>query len=619
MSDKRVDLTYDDSGRFETITRYEDLTATDEIATTTYAYDTTGRLTSLDHAFGTTSLAGYTWTWDAADRITNYTSVLDGSVAYGYDNTGQLTSEARTNLAGTTLTTVYNYDANGNRLTAGDSAAPATYTTGANNRTLSDGTYNYEYDAEGNRTKKTEIASGDEVEYTWNHANLLTEVTYSDSLGVTTKSVSYQYDALGRRIGKSVDDNGNGTIDRSQTFIYDGAGLLAASGGSIQISGPNGQLNQHGWVDDLVLVFEDTDGAGPQSSSLSSRFLHGPAIDQVFAQESATGEVLWALADHQGTIRDWAESDDFDNDGTTETEVVKHITFDAFGNILSITDGDGTEISNGASDILHAYTGQLYDSDAGLHYFRARWYDSMIGRFVSEDPMGFAAQDTNTSRFLGNRVGNGMDPTGLQDNQIPTDSQGNPLLEENQDKKRAREDELRKRFLVEMLREIRRRIENDNDERFPTRPNWPEPRTSGELVGIISQAISDYEDPETWLITGPGGIPYNLTGLYIPIRNPVRIPRNIFENEQLSTPITSMIHETCHHPLLSGAGHPKGIGLIDLPSGRDTVEDSMSELINWLKGKKERENPTNNVWLEVKRIANQRVYGPPPPTKKANN
>ncbi|MBL8812157.1 MAG: hypothetical protein JNM43_18480 [Planctomycetaceae bacterium] len=41
-----------------------------------------------------------------------------------------------------------------------------------------------------------------------------------------TKSVAYQYDALGRRIGKSVDDNGNGTVDRRESYIYDGAGLL---------------------------------------------------------------------------------------------------------------------------------------------------------------------------------------------------------------------------------------------------------------------------------------------------------------------------------------------------------------------------------------------------------
>ena len=334
VSDKRVDLTYDDSGRFESIVRYADVTATAEVATTNYVYDATGRISNLTHSFGTTTLAGYAWAWDAADRITSYTSVLDGSVTFGYDNTGQLTSEARTDLGSNTVTTNYAFDANGNRTTVGQTASQttvtSTYSTGTNNRTVSDGTFTYEYDAEGNRTKKTEISSSAEVLYVWNHANLLTDVIYKDSLGATTKAVEYQYDGLGRRIGKSVDENGDGFMDRSQTFIYDGAGLLAASGGSIQISGPNGQLNQHGWVDDLVLVFDDSDGDGSASSILSSRLLYGPAVDQLFAQESAAADVLWALTDHQGAVRDWVESADFDNNNVVQTQVINHLNFDAY-------------------------------------------------------------------------------------------------------------------------------------------------------------------------------------------------------------------------------------------------------------------------------------------------
>ena len=63
-------------------------------------------------------------------------------------------------------------------------------------------------------------------------------------IGPTTKAVEYLYDGLGRRIGKSVDEDGDGFMDRSQTFVYDGAGLLAASGGSIQISGQGRAANQ---------------------------------------------------------------------------------------------------------------------------------------------------------------------------------------------------------------------------------------------------------------------------------------------------------------------------------------------------------------------------------------
>ncbi len=129
----------------------------------------------------------------------------------------------------------------------------------------------------------------------------MTKVTWRNAANAVTKTVEYRYDGLGRRIEKSVDDNGNGTVDRREQYIYEGAGLLTASGGSVSISGPNGELNQHGWVDDVVLVL---DGAG----TIQHRYLHGPLIDQVFADETAGGEVLWALADHLGTVRDWARA-----------------------------------------------------------------------------------------------------------------------------------------------------------------------------------------------------------------------------------------------------------------------------------------------------------------------
>ncbi|MBL8812218.1 MAG: hypothetical protein JNM43_18785 [Planctomycetaceae bacterium] len=65
------------------------------------------------------------------------------------------------------------------------------------------------------------------MEDQWNHANLLTGVIYKTSNNVVTESLAYQYDAVGRRIGQSVDDNGNGTVDRRESDIDDAAGLLA--------------------------------------------------------------------------------------------------------------------------------------------------------------------------------------------------------------------------------------------------------------------------------------------------------------------------------------------------------------------------------------------------------
>ncbi|HEY4759386.1 MAG TPA: RHS repeat-associated core domain-containing protein, partial [Thermoguttaceae bacterium] len=40
--------------------------------------------------------------------------------------------------------------------------------------------------------------------------------------------------------------------------------------------------------------------------------------------------------------------------------------------------------------VVH-FTGREWDADAGLYYYRARWYDANTGQFLSEDPLGFAA------------------------------------------------------------------------------------------------------------------------------------------------------------------------------------------------------------------------------------
>ena len=383
VGDKRVDLTYTDRGQFASISRYEDLFAMQEVATTTYAYDADGRLTALDHDQGATSLAAYTWTYTSG-RLTQATSV-DGTTDYTYDATGQLTAadhSSQTNEA-------YSYDANGNRTNTG-------YSTGTNNQLLSDGTFNYEYDDEGNRTKKTTIATSDYVEYSWDHRNRLSRIEFNASGGATTKVVAYTYDALNRRIAKQVDDDGDGDFDRATQFVYDSSNK------------PDSATNVP--LDDIVLVFEDADGDGPGATSRDSRLLHGPSIDQVFATESTSGDILWALADHQGTVRDWVDHDSM----MATTTIVNHLKYDSFGNITAIEDdaGTATTLAVGLSTLHYAYTGRIWDSDVGLYDYRARLYDAATGRFISEDPIGFRGDDLNLSRYVANGVTSFIDPSG---------------------------------------------------------------------------------------------------------------------------------------------------------------------------------------------------------------
>lgn len=140
----------------------------------------------------------------------------------------------------------------------------------------------------------------------------------------------------------------------------------------------------------------DIDGiSGSKDPVLSKRYLHGSGLDKILAQEDATGEVLWYLSDNSGTIRDIVS-----NDGA----VVNHLVYDSFGNVIAQT--------NPLLKTRYLFTGREYESEVGLYYYRARYYDSSLGRFISEDPIGFNSGDTNLYTYVLNNPVYYVDPLG---------------------------------------------------------------------------------------------------------------------------------------------------------------------------------------------------------------
>jgi RHS repeat-associated protein len=87
------------------------------------------------------------------------------------------------------------------------------------------------------------------------------------------------------------------------------------------------------------------------------------------------------------------------------TWIVNHRRFDSFGNLTSET--------NTAIDLDYAYTGKYFDDFTGLFHHWNRWYDPKLGKWISEDPIGFAGGDTNLGRYVGNGVYNFVDSNGL--------------------------------------------------------------------------------------------------------------------------------------------------------------------------------------------------------------
>jgi len=153
----------------------------------------------------------------------------------------------------------------------------------------------------------------------------------------------------------------------------------------------------------IVLQFDDaTPTNATEAANLSNRYLTGPGVDQHLADEQITsyptaGTIFWPLADHLNTVRDV-----IDNLGANKV----HRVYDAFG---KMTETPTTET------YLFAHTGRPLDKDTQLQNHWNRWYDTVIARWASKDPIGFGAGDANLYRYVGNLPSTRTDPFGLQE------------------------------------------------------------------------------------------------------------------------------------------------------------------------------------------------------------
>ena len=357
-NDKRVNFTYNALGQYTAINRYSDLAATQVVIGTDYTYDDQNRLTRLDHQnSGGQSTAFYDYIYDVASRITRITDV-DGVIDYTYDDRSQLAATDYSDAS--RQDEFYKYDASGNRTESSQHGTG--HQTGDANRMLSDGTYNYEYDKEGNMMSRTRISDTEPDgstgrEFSWDHRNRLVAVVDKQADGTRVQTVAFAYDAMNRRIRKE----GNAI----EHYVYE--------------------------RESTIFDFESTGISGP---TLSVRYLNGPVIDQILAQEVSM-ELNWLVADHLGSIRVVVD--------TTADEVERY-SYDSYGKIVDL----------GQKPISRfLYTGREYDWETNLQYNRARYYSSVSGVFLNEDPLGMASGDYNIRRYLYNHPIGLVDPTGM--------------------------------------------------------------------------------------------------------------------------------------------------------------------------------------------------------------
>jgi len=181
------------------------------------------------------------------------------------------------------------------------------------------------------------------------------------------------------------------TDGKIRTFTFDPNGYRVSKG--IQ----NSSSKTH-----YFLEGEHLDAAYDQNNTLKSRYLRGVVVDEI------VNAYLYGDNDQYGTNLTYHH--DQINSVTALTDhtgaVSEQTSYSAFG--------EQTSQSGSSTTNILGYTGREHDAEANLIYYRARFYDPEVGRFISEDPLGFEA-GVNFYAYVQNNPVMFNDPMGLVD------------------------------------------------------------------------------------------------------------------------------------------------------------------------------------------------------------
>jgi RHS repeat-associated protein len=315
----------------------------------TYAYDKVGNLLTAASA-----LASATFAYDERNLLTTLTRSNGVSTTYSYDVLGRVLSLVHAKGATTLNSQTYTYDAGGNR---------STYTTNLAQVFTTQAVSNISYDA-ANRIQQRGATNYIHDE----NGNRKSEV---GPAGTTT----YNWDARGRLQSIATPD-GKTTI-----FHYDFADNLIAK----ETTGLGGNIETY-VLDDLTNIVSQSNSSGQQLSILT-----GQAIDSHLATVQPGGQATFGLEDTLNSTVATA-----DQNGAANGQ----FSYEPFG-----------ETTSSGNDYPFHFTGRVPVA-GGLYHYRARFYDPKVGRFVSEDPIGFEGNDVNLYRYAYNNPLKYRDPNG---------------------------------------------------------------------------------------------------------------------------------------------------------------------------------------------------------------
>ena len=345
-------------------------------------YDNIGRPAHKRVRHNGQTLLDKSYLWGDNLRLLQTLDTINGrSVRYDYDTFGSLSGA----VYGDGSCQWCNPDAMGNVY---DSPDRTDRSYGRGGQLREDRKWRYYYDSHGNLVLKTMRRSGPSLDagmrdeflawqsgdyaYTWQGNGMLRSVTRPDG-----KTVTFKYDALGRRIEKVFDG-------RVYRYLWDGDVILhewdyAESDRPNTIVTETGEvtLDRPEPVENLITWVYDSDSYVPTAKIVGDR--------------------------HYSIISDYIGRpvQAYDDNGN----IVWQADYDIYGNVRNL---------HGSRQFIpFRQLGQYEDEETGLYYNRFRCYDPNTGLFISQDPIGLASGEYNFYSYV-HDTNNWIDPLGLE-------------------------------------------------------------------------------------------------------------------------------------------------------------------------------------------------------------